>query len=110
MFTMKRNFYIRITLKFNVVKNIIKIKSFEITIIYWHGVIYLYFCYHGSLFDSVAQVLCNFASVLRFVGDVSELVLPFENNKDFGFSSFDFEDESLLSRTLLDSIPSDNLP
>ena len=74
---------------------------------------YVIFAITELFFVSVAQVLVSFASVLRFVGEVRELVLPFENIRVFGFSSLhNFNEESLFSNTLLvlDSIPSDNLP
>ena len=67
--------------------------------------------YHGARFVSVEQEFVSFASVFRFVGDVREPVLPFFASRFLCFSSlFDFPEESLLSRTFLDSIPSDSLP
>ena len=79
-------------------------------ILTWSFYVSSYICYHGARFVSEEQEFVSFASVLRFVGDVRELALFFENN--FGFSSLlDFpEPEPFLSRTVLDSSPSDSLP
>ena len=76
----------------------------------WSFYVGHYIYYHGARFVSEEQEFVSFASVLRFVGDVRELALFFENN--FGFSSlFDFpEPEPFRSKTVLDSNPSDSLP
>ena len=68
-----------------------------------------YVFYHGARFVSAEQEFVIFASVLRFVGDVREWALPFENIF-FGFSSvFDFP-EPFLSRLVFESNPSDSFP